>query len=111
MRTLFDEYITFPCGEVSEQKLIKLWKLCDNIESIERNFGLEFSCGDGKYLSDIEIDAAELEKYDGQVCVVGPPRYVKNNELLKIGKRYRFTVKIDKDEQLRYYFNTKEVKP
>lgn len=34
-------------------------------ETIERLFGIEISCGDKKFLSEIPDDAPEMKKYDG----------------------------------------------
>lgn len=46
-------------------------KLFGCIESIESLFDIEFSCGDGLFISDIEDmeDADLMQKYDGMVCL------------------------------------------
>lgn len=43
----------------------------DSIEAVEENFGIEFSCGDGKYLS--QLPDSELPQYDGKVSFDFPP--------------------------------------
>ena len=43
-------------------------------ETIEHLFGIEISCGDGKFLSKIPYDSPDLEKYDG-VCDIGAVRW------------------------------------
>ena len=39
----------------------------DCIEHIEEIFGIEFSCGDGKFFSDIDLDSPGADSYDGKV--------------------------------------------
>ena len=108
MNTLLDIRLTFPCDEYDIKNFTKLRKFCDCVEAIENKFGVEFSCGDGKYLSD--LDDKELEKYDGNVCLTSLPRFFYNGKEFYPNEPYRFTIKIDKDEQLRYYLNSKEVR-
>jgi hypothetical protein len=43
-----------------------------SIEKVEEKFGVEFSCGDGKYPS--QVPDSELPQYDGKVSLVFPPR-------------------------------------
>lgn len=43
----------------------RLFQFFGNVESFEATFNCEFSCGDGKFLSELSDD--ELEKYDGYV--------------------------------------------
>jgi hypothetical protein len=110
METLYDEYIKFPIDHPEyEKRYDELRKFCDCVEGIEIKFGIQLSCGDGKYLSDIEDDDAELEKYDGKVCLVSLPRFTQTGKTFVANKPYRFTIKITKDEELRYYLNSKEV--
>jgi len=105
MNTLLDIRLTFPCDEYGIKTFTKLRKFCDCVEAIESNFGIEFSCGDGKYISD--LDDKELQKYDGEVCLKSMPRYIDSHKEFYPNKPYRFTIKIDKDEELRYYLNSK----
>lgn len=42
-----------------------------SIEKVEEKFGVEFSCGDGKYPS--QVPDSELSQYDGKVSLVFPP--------------------------------------
>lgn len=44
----------------------------ESIEKVEERFGIEFSCGDGKYPS--LVTDSELSKYDGKVSFDFPPR-------------------------------------
>lgn len=44
-------------------------KLFRSTERIESTLGIEFSCGDGLFLSDLEEKPELLEKYDGKVDV------------------------------------------
>lgn len=37
-----------------------------SIENVEHKFNIEYSCGDGKYLSDLSLQ--EELQYDGKVC-------------------------------------------
>ena len=43
------------------------WKFFGCVEKIEQLFDIEFSCGDGKFLSEISDDDPEMAKYDGMV--------------------------------------------
>lgn len=43
------------------------WKFFGCPETIEHLFDIEFSCGDGKFLSEISVDDPEMAKYDGMV--------------------------------------------
>jgi hypothetical protein len=114
METHFDAYMKFPA--ISEYDLgtfDRLHKLLGSVEEIECSFAIEFSCGDGKYLSDLNTKE-EIEKYDGNVCLLTPPRLnvIKMSmlpEQMKAGKDYRFTVKYNhKTEQQIFLINGKE---
>lgn len=103
-----DEYLIFPDTNYDiEEALEKLVRYCKCIEGIERYFNIEFSCGDGKYLS--ELDDEELEKYDGNVCLLTPPKVSNTREQLKPNKWHRFTVKYyENSDREVFYLNRKE---
>lgn len=114
METHFDAYMKFPAtSEYDLGTFDRLRKLLGSVEDIEQSFAIEFSCGNGKYLSDLNTKE-ELEKYDGNVCLLTPPRLnvIKMSmlpERMKAGKDYRFTVKYSpKTEQQIFYINGKE---
>jgi len=45
-----------------------LWLFFDSLEDLEALFDIEFSCGDGLFLSDLdESDFDAFRKYDGEV--------------------------------------------
>ena len=107
--TRIDVYLKFPSDEWDEEQYNKLHKACGSVENIEQAFGIEFSCGDGKYLND-ELTDEELEKYDGNVSLDFPPRFAETLVPLKIFKLYRFTIKYsEKTEEAVYYLNRVEV--
>ena len=114
MDTHFDAYMNFPAtSEYDLGTFDRLRKLLGSVEDFECSFAIEFSCGDGKYLSDLDTKE-EIEKYDGNVCLLTPPRLnvIKMSmlpEQMKAGKDYRFTVKYSpKTEQQIFYINGKE---
>jgi len=114
METHFDAYMNFPAtSEYDMGTFDRLRKLLGSVEDIECSFAIEFSCGDGKYLSDLNTKE-EIEKYDGNVCLLTPPRLnvIKMSmlpEQMKAGKDYRFTVKYSsKREEQIFYINSKE---
>jgi len=114
METHFDAYMKFPAtSEYDLGTFDRLHKLLGSVEDIERSFAIEFSCGDGKYLSDL-YTKEELEKYDGKVCLLTPPRFhvIKMSmlpEQMKANKEYRFTIKYKpKTEEHIFYINGKE---
>jgi len=75
-------------SDVSDfNKIIRECGRC--IEEVEENFGIEFSCGDGKYLSQIGVDDPELRKYDGHVSFEYPPLNRMNKEVLPIELVFR----------------------
>jgi hypothetical protein len=104
--------MSFPADERTEYAFDKLRNYFGSVEAIERAFEIEFSCGDGKFLSD-DSDFAneeELEEYDGQVCFDSLPQSFVLGNLLQANKKYRFTVKYSRQsEEEIYYFNNKEV--
>lgn len=109
MTTQLDIYLKFPADDWDEVQYSKLHKACGSVEHVELNFGIEFSCGEGKYLND-ELTDEELEKYDGNVCLDSPPRFSESKELFKLNKPYRFTIKYsEKTEEAVFYLNSKEV--
>ena len=114
MDTHFDAYMKFPAtSEYDLGTLDRLYKLLGSVEDIECSFAIEFSCGDGKYLSDLNTKE-EIEMYDGNVCLLTPPRLnvIKMSmlpEQMKSGKDYRLTVKYNpKTEEQVFYINSKE---
>ena len=114
MDTHFDAYMQFPAtSEYDLGTFDRLRKLLGSVEEVECSFAIEFSCGDGKYLSDLDTKE-ELEKHDGNVCLLTPPRLnvIKMSmlpEQMKAGKDYRFTVKYSpKTEQQIFLINGKE---
>jgi hypothetical protein len=122
--------LNFPLDAHAEKDYERLVKYCGSVEDVERNFEIEFSCGDGKYFNDFwkwtEGGALvanwpatpeaneEVFNYDGKVCLLTPPRLnaIKMSmvpEQMKAGKNYRFTIKYSpKVEQEVYYINGKE---
>lgn len=122
METIIDISFKFPIEDtLTNQKLFdKLWKFCKGIEGIEIAFNIEFSCGDGKFIPDFwkwsdsgeglycTVSDEELEKYDGEVDLESLPRFADTKKLFQANKWYRFTVKVDKDEQYHYYLNSKK---
>jgi hypothetical protein len=114
METHFDAYMNFPAtSEYDLGTFDRLRKLLGSVEAIEQSFAIEFSCGDGKYLSDLNTKE-EIEKYDGNVCLLTPPRLnvIKMSQIpeqMKAGKDYNFTVKYNpKREEQIFYINGKE---
>jgi len=113
METHFDAYMKFPAtSEYDLGTFDRLHKLLGSVEDIESSFAIEFSCGDGKYMSLLATE--EVEKYDGKVCLLTPPRLhtIKMSmlpEQMKANKEYRFTIKYKpKTEEQIFYINGKE---
>lgn len=106
---VFDAYLSFPADEWVEKQIDKLAKLSSCIEGVEIDFDIELSCGNDKFLPDLEDTPEELE-YDGKVCLQSVPRFRDTKELFKINKEYRFTIKVfgDDEEEVRFYINGKE---
>jgi hypothetical protein len=112
MDTQVDVYLSFPADEEIEERYNELHKYLGSVEAIEIAFEIEFSCGDGKFLSNDSdfADDEELGKYDGNVCLESLPKSHITGKLLKANKPYRFTVKYSEtSEEEVYYFNSKEV--
>lgn len=89
---------------------------CGCVESVENKFGIEISCGDGKFLNDLweqwrlgtgTISDEEFGKYDGEVDWAYPPRDRETKDLLS-NRTHSFVVKMDKDERLHYYLDSKK---
>lgn len=121
METKVQAVITFPADVDTDPDYIKLWKYFGSVEFIEQAYKIEFSCGDGRFLSDFyywseneealicTVTDEELNKYDGNVCLKTPPRFRETKKLLNIGKPYTFVVKCsDKTEEEIFYLNSKE---
>lgn len=114
MQTTLDIYLTFPLPAWQEKDFEELHKYCGSVEHIERAFDIEFSCGDGKYLSDFcweedEQSLADVQVYDGKVCTNHPPRTQHDGKVLASGKDIRFRAKYDEleDEEV-FFLNNKE---
>jgi hypothetical protein len=107
--TIFDSCLMFPACDWVEKEFDRLVKLCNCVEAVEIDFDIELSCGDDKFLSDLEDTPEELE-YDGKVCLKSAPRFRDTKKLFKLDRDYRFTVKVfgDDDEEVRFYINGKE---
>lgn len=126
METKFDAIMSFPANEYSKGTFDRLVDYMGSVEDIERNFGIEFSCGDGKFLNELWqwsyneqrtkaiVSDEEMEKYDGKVCLESIPRFIPLKmsqvvESMKAGKDYRFTIKYSpKTEEEIYYINSRE---
>jgi hypothetical protein len=122
----FDAIMSFPASQHSKDVFDRLAKYMGSVEDIERNFGVEFSCGDGKFLDELwqwsdnercikaVVTDEEMEKYEGNVCLESIPRFLPMKmsqviEPLKAGKDYRFTIKYSrKTEEEIYYINSRE---
>lgn len=76
-------------GEDEQKFWLFLHRACSCVEDFELTFGVELSCGDGKFLSD-EFEG--WEDYDGRVCMQSLPRDIVTKKLLKAGKSYRFEI-------------------
>lgn len=85
--------------------MIHSWFGC--VENFENFFEIEFSCGDGLFLTDIDQDVILLDKYDGQVYY-NLFRLNDNKKLMKGNYEFRFTY--DPDEPYDYFSNPKIVK-
>lgn len=106
MKTIVDVYLSFPMSEYIEDQLEELYKACGSMEAVEEAFDIEFSCGDNKYLSDIEDDMEELDKYDGKVCTNCVPRERHDGKEFKPNKVYNFQIKYsEQNEEVSFYLN------
>jgi hypothetical protein len=129
MNIVLDVVLSFPTDVETNRVFTKLYKFCGAVEDVENDFGIEFSCGDGKYFSDYwywteggslvanyhtDEEYEEVAKYDGKVCLLTPPRFKQTKrsqvpEQMEQDKRYRFTVKYyEKSQQYVFYINGKE---
>lgn len=90
---VFDEQVNFEKGLT--ESIDELWDLYGCIEEVENAFDIEFSCGDGKFISDLEDFTEEMDKYDGLVCLKSLPRLRKNKNLMK--GTWRFKVWMPED--------------
>lgn len=122
MDTKLDIYLCFPVDEYTEPEFAKLVKYCGSVEDVEHNFGIEFSCGDGKFFSDFwqwnenktalkaVVSCEEMKKYDGVASLETPARFHETKELLKPNKYYSFVVKYSpKSEEESYLLNGKQM--
>lgn len=109
MDTVLDVYLSFPMPPEQEEDFVELHKACGSIEHIEEAFDIDFSCGDNKYLPDIEDNHDELAKYDGNTCTDSVPRERNDGKVFKPHKDYRFSIKYsERDEELVFFLNNKE---
>jgi hypothetical protein len=112
MDTIFSGYVKFPADEeVDLATLDRLYRLLGSVEEVEKAFNIEFSCGDGKYISDMEDDSSELDKYDGNVCLSSPPRESNDGKEFELGKDYLFEIMRKGDSEpyeWRFYIDEKE---
>ena len=112
MDTKIDVYMSFPADEHTKYAFDNLRSYFGSVEAVEKAFEIEFSCGDGKFLSDDSdfADEEELGRYDGEVCLLSLPQSFVLGNLLQTNKKYRFTVQYSNlTEQEVYFFNDREV--
>jgi len=117
---IFDKTVIFG-PNADEKQLQAMMDYCFGCEQFERNFGLEFSCGDGLFVSDFGDDDDELlDKYDGFVDFFAPPRNEETGFDYEIDVPYRFTIcQKDPDDwsiridsrDCRFYINEIEIEP
>ena len=114
MKTILDLQIKFSPDYDYSEEIDELIDFCGCVEYIESNFGIEISCGDGKFLSDLwklwmkgEISKEEFSKYDGEVDWSYPPRDAETGDLLS-NRAHSFVVKMDKEEYLHYFLDGKK---
>ena len=83
--------MSFPLKNIEDNAAFeRLWQAMGSIEKIEMFFQIEFSCGDGLFISDLQDDA-RLEEYDSKVDTVQSlPRHMRTNTLLGKDKPYTF---------------------
>jgi hypothetical protein len=116
--TIAKVQISFPTTAENED-LRQLEKICGSIYMLETCFGIEFSCGDGKYLSDFkrptgeidengdlvyEYDEAAIDKYGENLDLSCPPRLLERVHVLRANWPHKFEVKSD-GVNLDFYFN------
>lgn len=107
--TTLDVWLTFPLTPEQEPEFEELCDALGCIEYVEEAFDMEFSCGDGLFLSDIENDDSLLAKHDGNVCTNSMPRHRFDGKEFIPRKSYRFTAKyLEKHEEIVFSLNNKE---
>lgn len=120
---IFDEYLKFPLSSEHEQDFEELVTMVGSVEKLEECFGIEFSCGDGKYFSNLyswsdnkeglqaSVTDDELLKYDGKVDLDFPPQFQEDQTPFVANRPYRFTIKMrgeEGDGELIFFINSKE---
>lgn len=113
MKSKLDVYLRFPIYPNSPMldTFEQVLKQFHCVEDFEASFGIDLSCGDGKFFDDFwkwtdsgdslyAVESCEtMEKYDGKICVQSLPRFKHTKQLLTLNKDYRFTVKYSKRKQ------------
>jgi hypothetical protein len=118
--------LVFPTTE-KNPGLLHLIKVCGSVDMLEKCFGIEFSCGDGKYYLDFAkpvrfiekdgkvidavFDEESIDKYDGKIDYSYVPRFYgfgARGERLKAGKSYTFEV-ISDEKSADFYLNNTPV--
>ena len=107
MKNIIEDYLI---GVGSDASIVH--EFSPSIEEFEGKFKIDISCGDGKYLqevdkawSDGELDDDEFAKYDGNVDFNYP---IRDRETNKLHNKLRFTMKHDtKTDEYLYYINGK----
>jgi hypothetical protein len=89
--TTFDEYIAFPTKEYYEVLFSDLIKLLGGVDRFELCFELEFP----------------MTK-NGSEILNEPPTPFESPEPLKSGKNYRFTIKVNDEDEIIFFINGKE---
>jgi hypothetical protein len=116
MQKILDLRIKFSPEHDYSEEINELVDFCNSVEGVENKFGIEISCGNGKFLNDLweqwrigtgTISDEEFEKYDGEVDWNYPPRDGETKDLLS-NRAHSFVVKIDEDEYLHYYLDGKK---
>ena len=115
MRTKeFDIHLCFgiPCKRRDHDGFAKLVRHFNCVESVEKAFQVEFSCGDGKYLSDLDklfmddkMSEEDFSRYDGQVDLTHPLRVNESGELITHARFQCFV----EDGEAWYYLNGRMV--
>ncbi len=89
--TTFDEYIAFPAKEYDEVLFSDLIKLLGGVDRFELCFELEFPMVE-----------------NGSEILNEPPTPFESPEPLKSGKNYRFTIKVNDEDEIIFFINGKE---
>lgn len=53
--------------EIMSNDSENLLSLFGSVEGVEQHLNIEYSCGDGKWIQDLDINFIEVCKYDGEV--------------------------------------------